>query len=122
MIGIDNLITSEDRKYLVDCIIHTGCLISKNRKAYDSAGRTEFISDVSRQLTEYGNANERKKFAAHLLQVLLLEEVYEEILQRLTESSIGQSTPAEQIWAAIGRTSETSEAVNQRLLAGQIRQ
>src|SRR5438270_370109 len=64
--------------------------------------------------SKYGDARERRKLADHLLQTRLLEEVYRQLFDTLDKSSICQYTPAEQIWAAISRTSETSAAVGQR--------
>ena len=106
--------TPSEGKYVVDSIIHSGCLICK-AEGVSSADRAAFVSAVKDHVAAYAGGATRKRLREHLSQVDLLNELYTRLLALLDEGAIARHSVAEQVWAAIIRTSQSSEIVRARL-------
>src|ERR1039457_482806 len=81
--------TPSEGKYVVDSIIHSGCLICK-AEGVGSADRAAFVSAVKDHVAAYAGGATRKRLREHLSQVDLLNELYTRLLALLDEGAIAR--------------------------------
>lgn len=106
---------AEEVVALVQDIVHSGCLVLRNKSTDTVRSRDGFLVTVLECIRSSQDVLAFTPLAKHLGHVPLLEEAYATILEQHGRADISRYSPSEQVWAAIERACVEIRALHKRV-------